>query len=58
MHTESVQQIGRTFRDKGEKECKEVGARANNNTYFKQVLKTKLNNKITSTKSKHDSNIQ
>ena len=47
-YTASVQQIGRTLRDKGEKEWKEVGARANNNTYLKC---TKPNNTITSTQT-------
>ena len=48
MYTASVQQTGRTLKDKGEKEWKEVGARANNNTYLKQVHKTKqYNNKYT-----------
>ena len=37
MYIASVQQIGRTLRDKGEKEWKEVLARANNNTYLKQA---------------------
>ena len=39
MYTASVQQIGNTLRDKGGNEWK--GARANNNTYLKQVHKTK-----------------
>ena len=34
MYTASVQQIDRILRDKGEKEWKEVGARANNNTHL------------------------
>ena len=43
MYTANVQQIDRTylFRDKGEKEWKEVGAREENNTYLKQVHQTK-----------------
>ena len=32
--TKSLQQIGRTFRDKGVKEWKEIGAMANNNNYL------------------------
>ena len=40
-YTASVQQIGRTLRDKVEEEWKEVGTRANNNIYLKQVHKTK-----------------
>ena len=40
LYTASVQQIGRAFTNKGEEEWKEVGTRANNNTYLKQVHKT------------------
>ena len=39
MYTVIIQQIGRTFRDKGKKEWKEVRERAYINTYLKQVHK-------------------
>ena len=41
MYTVGVQQIGRIFKDKGENEWKEDGARSNTNTYLnEQVYKT------------------
>ena len=55
-YTTCEQQIGRTLRDKGEKEWKEVGASAENNTYLKQVHKTKKN--TISMQNRHDAKIQ
>ena len=50
MYTANVQQIGRTFKDKWEKECKEVGTRANNNITLNKCTNpikcTEPNNKV------------
>ena len=55
MYTASVQQIGRTFRDKGEKDGYEVGTRANKNTYLYASLYKPNNTKTnkTQTYNKH-----
>lgn len=50
MYTMSVQEMDRTFRDKGEKYGKEVGTRANKDTYLKQVH-TNQTNKRTCTQT-------
>ena len=61
MYTASVQQIGRTFWDKGEKEWKELRQGPiiilTLNKFIKPIKCTKLNNTISSTQNKHDANI-